>query len=141
MREFPAAGYRRRLLFPGIRPDTTRGVFQMHPYPDRNRRCARKSNTANVSATSGARVRRNQLEAERLGFTPASGYKYSGEHEACKVASEVARDFSTALRARRNDKRYDKQTQHRFCPARLFAERWRRSVLKTPRGRGSSSRT
>src|SRR5207248_9469835 len=87
MREFPFVGCHRRLLFRGIRPDTMRARFQMHPCPDLSRRCERRSSIANALVTSAHLARSSVLEGGRLRFHPALGYNYSGEHGASKVVT------------------------------------------------------
>src|SRR5437762_9345306 len=64
-REFPSVDCRRRLLFREIQLDTTRATFQMHRYPDRNHRCARRSSRANASEKYVSRMRRCEHERER----------------------------------------------------------------------------
>src|SRR6266481_4298459 len=89
MREFPFAGCHRQLPFREIRPDTMRARFQMHPCPDRSRRCEQRSSRANASVPFVLLARWSVLEEERLKFHPASGYNYSGERGASKVVNSL----------------------------------------------------
>ena len=87
--EFPSVDCRRRLLFREIQLDTTRATFQMHRYPDRNHRCARRSSRANASEEYVSRVRRGLPAQERSKFYLASAYHYSGERGASKVSAPI----------------------------------------------------